>query len=398
MNGHWLNRKRLLLYPAGFFLIYLALALLLLLRFPGGVDAKGNTVMPDFMVFWAASHLALTGNPLGAYDAATIAEAERLAIPQLKAMGDWIYPPMFYLVVLPLALLPFFWSYVAFMASTFLAYVAVLRKTAASSSALMAVLGFPAVCLNFVEGQNGFLVTALFGGALLLLPARPLWAGFLIGLLTIKPQLGLLLPIALLCGRQWGALGAATVTSLLFLGISLVVLGPATLPAFLGGLSDFSTWAAGNRGLLLSAPTLFSFLHLLGLSTGLATLLHFIVAGAVAAATGWTWYVCRDTELRSAVLVAGSLLISPYLLDYDLVCLSLAIAWFVRYGMRRGWKPWEREVLVLAWLLPALTVPFRHLIQVQLSPFVLLALFLMILRRVPDERKLEPVPAAAAIS
>ncbi|HWY25534.1 MAG TPA: glycosyltransferase family 87 protein, partial [Nevskia sp.] len=209
MSAHWLDRRRLLLYSSALFAIYAALAVLLLVRFPHGVDAQGHSVRPDFVVFWAASRLALSGDAAGAYDAAVIAPVEHEALPQLQGMGQWVYPPNFLLLVLPLALLPFFWSYLAFMASTLCAYAAVLCRVVNSRAALMPALAFPAVCINVVEGQNGFLVAALMGGALLLLPRRPARAGVLIGLLTIKPQLGLLLPLVLISAGQWRALWAA---------------------------------------------------------------------------------------------------------------------------------------------------------------------------------------------
>ena len=73
--------------------------------------------------------------------------------------------------------------------------------------------------------------------------------------------------------------------------------------------------------------------------------------------------------------------------------LALFIAWYTRLALRRGWLKWEREMLVLAWLLPLLTLPAYGLIRVQLAPFVLLALLLMVLRRVLAER----VPASAGM-
>jgi hypothetical protein len=390
MDAHWLSGKRLVLYPSALCLLYLSLAALMLVRFPHGIDSRGNTLRPDFIVFWAASHQALTGDPQGAYDLDTIARTERLTIKGFEAKGRWVYPPTFYLMVLPLALLPFFWSYLAFTVSTFLAYIVVLRKIAAAPLALMPILGFPAVCINFVQGQNGFLIAALLGGALLLLQDRPVWAGFLIGLMTIKPQTGVLLPLVLLSGGHWRAFAVAALTAVAFLMISVGVLGPDTLKAFWAGLGGFSEWAAGNEHILLVSPSFFAFFHLLGLSYSAALVAHCVVALPVAAATAWIWRVCRDDALRSAALATASLLMSPYILDYDTVCLALPIAWFVRYAMRQGWRKGEREMLLLAWLLPALLVLIHHFIGVQFSPFIVLGLFLMILLRVLDGRNALP--------
>ncbi|MBV8062044.1 MAG: hypothetical protein JOY51_00535, partial [Nevskia sp.] len=87
---HWLNRQRLRLYAAAVLALYLAVAALLWLRFPDGVDAQGHSVRPDFVVFWAAARLALSGHAADAYNAARIAPLEHLALPHLQALGEWV--------------------------------------------------------------------------------------------------------------------------------------------------------------------------------------------------------------------------------------------------------------------------------------------------------------------
>src|SRR5258706_6960278 len=74
---------------------------------------------------------------------------------------------------------------------------------------LLLALAAPAVFINAVGGQNGTWTAALFGGGLGLLERRPLLAGGLLGLLIYKPQLGLLIPVALLAGRHLRAAAAA---------------------------------------------------------------------------------------------------------------------------------------------------------------------------------------------
>jgi hypothetical protein len=45
------------------------------------------------------------------------------------------------------------------------------------------------------------------------LERRPYLAGSLFGLMIFKPQLGLLLPVALIAGRQWRVFAAAAATA-----------------------------------------------------------------------------------------------------------------------------------------------------------------------------------------
>ena len=74
----------------------------------------------------------------------------------------------------------------------------VLRLSRQNGWLIAAVLASPAALENLLEHQNAALLTALIGGGLLLLPSRPRLGGVLIGLATMKPQLGLVLPLFLL--------------------------------------------------------------------------------------------------------------------------------------------------------------------------------------------------------
>jgi alpha-1,2-mannosyltransferase len=386
MDRHWLNRQRLAVYSLAFLCVYLFLGVYLTLKFRQGVDPLGNPIGCDFITFWAASRLDLAGNAVGAYDPQLLFEAEKAAIPGtgFNAVSPWQYPPMFLLLVLPLSLLPYFVALATFLASTFALYFVTVGKILSRRECVLPLLAFPAVFINVGGGQNGFLTAALASGVLLLLDRRPAWSGVLLGLLTIKPQLGLLFPLALLCGQRWRVLLFASLTAAAFLGLSLFVLGPDTLPAFIGRLPIVAQWLSDGSLPLKKMPTFFALVRLLGAPTTIAYAIHGVIAAAVAAAVAWVWLRCRDGSLRSASLLAGTVLISPYLYDYDLVCLAPAIAWFIDYALRHGWRRGEREVLVATWLLPGCVIIIHHLLHVQLAPFVLLAFFLIILRRAAE--------------
>ncbi|MDB5974822.1 MAG: hypothetical protein JWR07_1582 [Nevskia sp.] len=388
MKRHWLNRERLALYAAAFVVLYLAIGALLLKQCPSGVTNQGVPLTPDFIVYWGASHLAVSGDPAAAYDNEAIIGAERIAMPAaVNSRNSWYYPPTFFLVVLPLSLLSYLPSYLLFMSVTFAGYVFVLRQICLTQGLPLSglwwpLLGFPAVFLNLLQGQNGFLTAGLAGGALLMLRSRPLWAGVLIGLLTIKPQLGPLFPLILVCSRQWRALFAASVTVLMFMTAAIGVLGIDTLHAFLEKVPHVGGAIGGDSLLLVrEMPSFYSFCRLLGLPPAAAYTLHGAVALTVAATVAWIWVKCRDESLRTAAFAAGTLLISPYLFDYDLSWLALALIWFVGHAMREGWLRGERETLVVVWLLPVLWMPARYFTSLQLAPLVLLAFFVLIVRR-----------------
>ena len=83
------------------------------------------------------------------------------------------------------------------MLLTFPAYVATIRGIIGDRIGILLACAFPGILANAMVGQNGFVTAALFGGALICLERRPLVAGCLIGLLSFKPHLGILFPIAL---------------------------------------------------------------------------------------------------------------------------------------------------------------------------------------------------------
>ena len=57
----------------------------------------------------------------------------------------------------------------------------------------------------------------------------------------------------------------------------------------------------------------------------------------------------------SAQVKAETALASPYLFNYDLPFLVLPILWLVREGLRRGFRPWEKVLLVVLWFAPYAT-------------------------------------------
>ena len=54
---------------------------------------------------------------------------------------------------------------------------------------------------------------------------------------------------------------------------------------------------------------------------------------ALAASLAWLWHSDAAFELKAAALATASLLATPYVLDYDLVVLAVAIAFFARHGL-----------------------------------------------------------------
>jgi len=391
VKAHWLSAERLRIYPLALMALYFGWACILVLRSHGGVDASGKPLGFDFIAFWGAARMALSGHPADVYDPQRLLAVERTALPGLGEgpLGPWQYPPTFLLLVLPLGLLPYFLSYFSFIGASLAGFAVALRRTLAAQgiaprSAWLPLLGSPAVMVNAFEGQNGFLTAALIGAALLLLQTRPAMAGLLIGLLTIKPHLGLLLPLVLLCGGCWRALLYAALGAAGFAAASIAALGSDTLWAFFDRLPVVASWVNEGKMPLAKMPTFFALGRSLGLPADAAWLLHGLMALLAAVIVGRVWLRSGSLPLRAAALLAGTMLISPYLYDYDLVWMGLALAWFGGYALRQGWRPWEKELLVLVWLQPGVMVLGEYALGFQPAPLLSLAFLLLVLRRTGD--------------
>lgn len=220
------------------------------------------------------------------------------------------------------------------------------------------MIGFPAIFVNVSHGHNGFLTAALFGWAFMMIEKRPWLSGVLIGLLSYKPQFGVLIPLALILGGYYRTFVSAAVTVLFLCTIVTAIYGVDIWPAFIDSLELTRNviLEQGEAG-WFKIQSIFSFVMLwtgsLSLAYGLQSVLAIIVLGAVAIAF---WYP-NKIEDRASLIIIGSLLVTPYSLDYDLVALAPAIAFLAIRGLRDGFADYEISALLLVWFSPLLTRP-----------------------------------------
>lgn len=380
-GSHWLNQDRVSAYPRVFIAFYLVAALGLVLTSHAGNDAFGKPLGYDFLAFWSASHIALHGNAAAAYDVAQLFEAQKAALPAVEARYAWFYPPTFYLLILPLAWLPYALSYLVFSAVTLAGFTAAIRRVLTGPGTLLLLVAFPGVFFNLVQGQNAFLTAALGATALALLDRRPVLAGIVVGLLAVKPHLAVLFPVALLASGRWKSVLAAGLTATGFFALSVLVLKAETAHAFLASLNHARLMVESGALPLDKMPTYFAFARLLGFGTDIAYALHLLIAAFVIVAVATIWHRNKPYYLRASALVTGTFLISPYLFDYDMVWLAFPMAWIGMEAMKSGWLRWEREVIAAAWLAPLLVPVLANTVSLQTGPLITTALFVLILQR-----------------
>lgn len=257
----------------------------LLVRASGSIE---NT--PDFSIFYAA------GTPGPVYDARWIGDLVKTPGVRLFA-----YPPPFLLICRPLALLPFGWAYGLWVAGSATLFVEATGELVDRGAWL--VLLNPMVLLSAALGQ-----TPLFIGGLVILGMtrlhQPLLAGALFGIaFSIKPQVLLLLPVALALTANWRALVAMGLAGLGACLVSLL-LGPQLWWQWIASLHDFQAAQKALEVVELGAP---------------APYLPFCLIGAVI----WLWITRNaDTPTRSMGILAGSFLVSPHASAYEMAQLA----------------------------------------------------------------------------
>jgi arabinofuranan 3-O-arabinosyltransferase len=344
----------------------------------GGGDAS------DFVNVWAAGKLALAGHAAAVYDWPTHKLAEESAVGHpFDGYYGWHYPPTFLFAAVGLSLLPYATAYALWVFGTFPAYLAAIRAIIGNRAGYLLAAAFPPVLANFIVGQNGFVTAGLIGGALVLLERRPIAAGILLGLLTYKPHLGLLFPIALVAGGYWRAFVTAGVVAVLMAASSWLVFGSECWLAFFASIHHTSEaflsegWADWSK-----LQTAFGLTRTLGGSEALAWTMQAIVALTAAGVTAWLWRRRISYDLKAAALGIATLLATPYLYTYDLVVLAVPLAFLFRRGGEHGFLTHEGTGIGLACFL-LLIFPF---VKAPVGFAAVLVVAVMILRRILFER------------
>jgi hypothetical protein len=388
-SGEWLTGAR----ARGYSLILLGICVIAVVGWiavsDGLIDRNGKPIGTDFSNVYAAGALTWQGRAADAYQPALQNAAVRAIFDgrDLPIYG-WLYPPLYFAVAVVFATVPYLWGLSIWVVAGVAAYLAVIRAILPRPETLLIAAAFPAVFINIGYGQNGFLTTALLGGALHLLDRRPWLAGVLIGCLAYKPQFGVLIPIALLAGGRWRTIGAAAATVAALVAISLVTLGAGVWLAFADSLTHTQAVALEQGGAgWEKIPSAFSAVRMWGAGVHLAYAVQLALALMLAASLAWLWQSDAAFELKASALASGSLLATPYVLDYDLVVLAVAIAFFVRHGMVRGFRSFEISLLAAAWIVPLLSGSIAGITGIPLGLMVMLAIYVVTVRRAVRDRE-----------
>ena len=391
-TGDWLTLERLRVYSWILIVFWAVAFVALIITATGNLDFLGRPLGTDFANTWSSGLQALAGEHMAVYDldAQRGAQHAAFATPQTSTFDwhyPWLYPPTFLLIAAPLALLPYGGALFVWLAATLPLYLGAVRAIAAHRLASLAAIAFPAVALNIGHGQNAFFSAGLMGAGLIWLDRRPVLSGIAFGLLSYKPQFGLLIPLVLIATGRWKVFAAAGVTVGLMIAASALAFGIDIWSAFFAHTS-FTRAVVLESGAMAweQKQSLFAALRALGSGVTVAYAFQAVLGLSVAVTTVWLWRLRIDFALKAAGLVTATLLVTPYMVDYDFVILGLALAWMASLGLKQGFLSWEKSALAFAWAVPLVARPFALLTHVPLGLIAMGVVFALIVRRARHEQ------------
>jgi hypothetical protein len=301
----------------------------------------------DFINVWAAGRLALEGHPAQAWDWDIQRPIEVAQLGQdFLGYFAWHYPPPFLFVASLLARLPYGAAFMSWVFISLIPYLVVMRAIVGRPFGWMLALAAPMVLNNALVGQNGFFTAALIGGTLYLMPVRPVLAGICLGLLSYKPQYGLLFPLVLIAASQWTVFFSAAVVTVLMAVVSWLAFGTESWQAFFHWMPMFSqAFLTEGKATWWKLQSLFSLVRFLGGTEQLAWIFQWILTATVAVVLAVMWRSRVNYSLKAAALATGTLLTTPYLFMYDMMVLAIPVAFLVRMGLRNGFQPYELPAL-----------------------------------------------------
>jgi alpha-1,2-mannosyltransferase len=380
--------------------------------------SDGSRFGGDFICFWNAAHRVRHGDITAIYDPDTW---QRILSTNTTGIISWfVYPPFMLFGLWPLgdatyneAVLA--WSLVPL--AFYFALIVLLAKrsglgaganpacennwSGTQAYAVLIAFSLPFLSANLFSGQTGALIAVFFLGAAYFWPTRPILAGICIGLLAIKPQMGLLIPFAPIASGQWRVVAAAATTVLSLIVLSTIWLGAAIWTDYLRMSRLFGHFVGrGYDQIQQLALGPYVALQGAGMPAALAGFLQVVVSVAVLTVIiqGFSRWKSNKQELRKedgrldlrlALLAAGTLLATPYSLSYDTPLLMLSVIPLLARSWRDGWDGIE-----LASVTALLILPYAQPLAVGSHvPFAFLALLLwfgVLYRRFQKER---PTPA-----
>jgi hypothetical protein len=344
----------------------------------GWTDGIDRPFGEDFLNFWSGAQMAITGRVLSIYDMAAFHDFQVAVVGNAIDLYHFSYPPTLLALIAPFALFPYPLAWAVWQIGGWATFAAALRAWGFKRGWFLA-FAWPAVFVNAVSGQAGAWIAAIVGWGLILLPRRPVLSGVILSVLTVKPQLFWLIPIAFMAGREWRALAGLAV------GAALILL--SSLMFGIEAWTAYATQAAVLKRVILEDGSgvwhrMISVFVLVRHSGGSVSLAYVVqIAASMIAATfvATAWY--RGNAARAPLLIVGLLTGAVYVSDYDCVMLAFPAAWAWSRANQR-----QRIAIGMAALVPMVAAPVASATHFAFGAVILWPLLIVLARYARHEK------------
>lgn len=270
----------------------------------------------------------------------------------------YLYHPGMLLLVRWMSWLPPIPGRVVWSAASVLVYVLALCVGQLGGRTLLAAAAVvaPSTLITVAMGQNTLIIAAILIAALRARASRPLLAGVLFGVATLKPQFGLLVPVLLLARGEFRTIAVAAATTCAVGLLSVAVFGTDVWRAWLDAQSTIAQILPRHYDPhLVNMPTIEAMSMQLGAGFRTACWIQGLASLTMIAAV---WRVSRDRAVEgeplAAFILAGCLLATPYAYFYDLPLLTGAVLLLIRHRAANGgeFAPFEMPLFIACLSLP----------------------------------------------
>lgn len=315
---------------------------------PGRLDRSGHIKGHDFVHDYVLGQIALDRASEELYDYAAQSARTDIVVPDYEKRYLPIHGPQLSMFFAPFAKLSYLQAVAVWLVFTAAVYLLCCHLCWVRSPALrqyrvaslILVIGYPAFYLVIAFGATSALALICVTAAYLSLRAGRRWlAGFALGMLFYKPQLGVILPFVILYGREWRMFSGAVAAVALQLSAGWLYYGTEALRSYFKVVVGLGQVAAVLEPFPLQMQSFRSFYSVLLPWPDAALGLYLVTAAAFVSIAAITWRSNAPLELRYAILLFCLLLVDPHVNSYDLVLTApafiLVAGWALESGEQR---------------------------------------------------------------
>jgi hypothetical protein len=361
----WLTPARLNFYLAGYLLTE-CLLFLFLQSTSGVLDRQDRVRGRDFLNFYVNGTIIARGEVEHLYDPDYFLEVQEEIATVNKGRPRYfpVYPPTTAFLFSFLARLPYpsaillWWLVLAacFLVSGYCLVAEIQPAPAWRTTTILALAAFTPIWFTFINGQLAGVFLLVFYGAVKSHQGNyRLWAGVLLSLLALKPQLAVGPCVWMLFRLDWKALAGFCLGVLLQIGSVTAVLGHEVFVDFvtkgtrnaleMARVDQISPDHQHSLGGVLTNlfgqeyTDLFNRVHLAVAAVAALLLFKIVWQGAMLSrpkAAFWHWQrytkAAKACHTEYSALVIFSVFLTPHLLTYDLSLLLIPVAFLWSMG------------------------------------------------------------------